>query len=86
MRTSRVAFLLAVLAFPVMAQQQNPQPKPQEEDAKAQARLRVDGAAGGTKPVPEDARKAVGAGAGPHKKDNLPSPAKLPKDEPVQPK
>jgi len=93
MRTTLVAFLLAVLAIPVMAQQA-PTPKapgaqaPQkaEEDAKAKARIRVDGAAGGTAPVPPEARKAVGAGAGPHKRDHLPSPSKLPRDEPVEQK
>jgi hypothetical protein len=56
-----------------------PKTKTQEE------RLRTEGAAGGTRPVPAEKRKAVGAGAGPHKRDNTPSPAKLPKDEPVEP-
>ena len=49
-------------------------------------RLRTEGAAGGTRPVPPEKRSAVGAGAGPHRRDNLPSPAKLPRDEPVEPK
>src|SRR5205814_3391639 len=49
-------------------------------------RIRTEGAAGGTRPVPPEKRKAVGAGAGPHRHDHLPSPAKLPRDEPVEPK
>jgi hypothetical protein len=48
-------------------------------------RIRTEGAAGGTRPVPPEKRSAVGAGAGPHRRDNLPSPAKLPSDEPVSP-
>ena len=91
MRIPLIAVVLALLAAPALAQQQKPQPqaKPPHnaaEDAKAEARLRVDGAAGGTKPVPEEARKAVGAGAGPHLKDHLPSPAKLPREEPINPR
>jgi hypothetical protein len=57
-----------------------PQPSKTEQE-----RIRAEGAAGGTRPVPAEKRKAVGAGAGPHKRDHLPSPAKLPKDEPVEP-
>lgn len=93
MRTFSAALVLAALAFSATAQQQPPASKPAAEprqtapqDSKARTRVRADGAAGGTAPVPEEVRKAVGAGAGPHKQDNLPSPAKLPKDQPVDPK
>ena len=48
-------------------------------------RLRVDGVAGGTKPVPPEERDAVGAGAGPHRRFNQPSPERLPGGEPVEP-
>ena len=57
---------------------------PQASDAEKE-RIRTEGAAGGTRPVPPEKRKAVGAGAGPHRHDHLPSPAKLPRDEPVEP-
>src|SRR3954451_19777704 len=50
-----------------------------------QERIRAEGAAGGTRPVPPEKRKAVGAGAGPHRRDHLPRPARLPGDEPVEP-
>ena len=66
-------------------EQQKQQPQAAQDDKKAQERIRVEGAAGGTAPVPEEKRKAVGAGAGPHLHNTLPSPAKLPRDEPVQP-
>ena len=55
------------------------------EDPKMKERIRVEGAAGGTAPLPDEKRGAVGAGAGPHRHDHLPSPAKLPRDEPVAP-
>jgi hypothetical protein len=48
-------------------------------------RLRTEGAVGGTRPVPPEKRKAVGAGAGPHRHDHLSSPARLPSDQPVEP-
>jgi hypothetical protein len=48
-------------------------------------RIRAEGAAGGTRPVPPEKRKAVGAGAGPHLHKTTPPPTKLPKDEPVEP-
>ena len=54
------------------ANQQAPASKTAEE------RVRAEGAAGGTRPVPPEKRKAVGAGAGPHRRDQLPSPARLP--------
>ena len=50
-----------------------------------QERIRAEGAAGGTRPVPPEKRKAVGAGAGPHKHFNQPSPERLPGGEPVEP-
>jgi hypothetical protein len=59
--------------------QQQPVSKEEEE------RIRVDGAAGGTKPVPPEERQAVGAGAGPHRHFNQPSPERLPGGEPIQP-
>jgi len=94
MRTLLVAGLMAAasLAFaqndkakPADEEQQKQQPQAAPDDKKAQERTRVEGAAGGTAPVPDEKRKAVGAGAGPHLHDTLPSPAKLPRDEPVQP-
>ena len=95
MRTLLVAGLMAAasLAFaqndkakpPANEEQQKQQPQAAEDDAKVKERLRVEGAAGGTAPPPEEKRKAVGAGAGPHLHDTLPSPAKLPRDEPVEP-
>src|SRR5690349_25047525 len=54
------------------AKQQAPATKSEEE------RVRAEGAAGGTRPVAPEKRKAVGAGAGPHRRDHLPSPARLP--------
>src|SRR3954470_9438550 len=50
-----------------------------------QKRIRREGASGGPRPVPPEKRKAVGAGAGPHKHFNQPSPARLPGGEPVEP-
>ena len=94
MRTLLVAGLMAAasLAFaqndkgkPASEEPQKQQPQAAQDDKKAQERIRVEGAAGGTAPVPDEKRKAVGAGAGPHLHDTLPSPAKLPRDEPVQP-
>ena len=87
--------LIALLAFPiaVLAQAQQ-QPKAPEQKAQTQAqdgqkelleRRHADGAAGGTAPVPAEKRKPVNANAGPHKRHIAPSPAKLPRDEPVEP-
>lgn len=59
--------------------QQAPVSKSEEE------RIRAEGAAGGTRPLPPDKRAAVGAGAGPHKRDHFPSPERLPAGEPVAP-
>jgi hypothetical protein len=55
------------------------------QDEALRERIRVEGAAGGTAPVPPEKRKAVGAGAGPHIHDTAPSPSKLPRDRPVLP-
>ena len=60
-------------------QQQAPESEAEKE------RIRVEGAAGGTRPVPPEKRKAVGAGAGPHLHETTPPPTKLPRDEPVAP-
>ncbi len=91
MRKLSLFMVLAVASFSLAAQQ--PQPKqappqtPGQKSASKQTeeRLRADGAAGGTAPLPDEKRKAVGAGAGPHMRDHLPSPQKLPRDEPVEP-
>jgi len=87
MRKAFLFTLLAAASFSLAAQQQQDQrpPEKQQEKAAADERSRVEGAAGGTSPVPDEKRKAVGAGAGPHLKDNLPSPQKLPRDRPVEP-
>jgi hypothetical protein len=65
-------------------EQQKPQAA-QDDDAKLRERIRVEGAAGGTAPVPEEKRRAVNADAGPHKHHVAPKPTKLPRDEPVAP-
>jgi hypothetical protein len=89
MRKVSLFIVLAAASLPVAAQQQQKQqsqpPTANAPDKELVDRTRVDGSAGGTAPVPPEKRKAVGAGAGPHRKDNLPSPQKLPKDEPVEP-
>jgi hypothetical protein len=93
MRTLLIPMLLAAasVAFAQAekgkaAAEQKPQAVEQDaKDPELEERARVEGAAGGTRPVPEDKRKSVGAGAGPHRHDHLPSPAKLPRDEPVAP-
>lgn len=64
------------------APQHNQQAPASKEE---QERIRVDGAAGGTKPVPPEERQAVGAGAGPHRHFNQPSPERLPGGEPIEP-
>ena len=90
MRTLLMAGLIAASSA-ALAQNQTPQQAPQQqqqstpEDEKAKERIRAEGAAGGTAPLPEEKRQAVGAGAGPHRHDTLPSPAKLPRDKPVEP-
>ena len=91
----RTPLLIAsLLAFPIAAfaqgQPKAPEQKPQTQDQQQEQkelleRRRIDGAAGGTAPVPEEKRKSVNANAGPHKHKTTPSPAKLPRDEPVEP-
>jgi hypothetical protein len=94
MRKFLILTLLATASLAVAAQQdkrteQQPQSSgqksAQDESPIPPERARVDGAAGGTTPLPDEKRKAVGAGAGPHLRDNLPSPQKLPRDKPVEP-
>lgn len=93
MRKHLLFAFLAAISATVAAQQQPKDRQPQKDQQQeatekkdpAEERTRVEGAAGGTTPVPEQKRKAVGAGAGPHLHDELPSPAKLPRDRPVQP-
>ena len=87
MRKAFLFTLLAAASFSLAAQQQkDPRSSDkQQEKSASEERTRVEGAAGGTSPVPDEKRKAVGAGAGPHLKDNLPSPQKLPRDRPVEP-
>jgi len=93
-----IASMFSALSLAATAQQQQPQQDnakapPQNANAaqqpaltpKEEYRVRAEGAAGGTKPVPPEARKAVGAGAGPHEHFTQPSPTPLPKDEPVAP-
>jgi len=90
----RTLLIVSLLALPVAALAQG-QPKApeqklqteqqQKEQKELLERTRVDGAAGGTAPVPEERRKPVNANAGPHKHKTTPSPAKLPRDEPVEP-
>lgn len=94
--------VIAAASFPLAAQQQDQRSSGTEQqqtrsgqntqnaatppsDA-AVDRTRNDGAAGGTKPVPEDKRRAVGAGAGPHLHDQRPGMQQnLPHDKPVEP-
>ena len=91
MRTLLMAGLFALSAGALAQEQGQPpteQQKPQaaqDDDAKLKERIRVEGAAGGTAPVPEEKRRAVNANAGPHKHKTLPSPTKLPRDQPVEP-
>ena len=77
MRRLIVFTFFTLASFSVAAQQQEPdkpasnakeqqQPKDEPESPAAKARIRVEGAAGGTAPVPEEARSGVGAGAKPH--------------------
>jgi hypothetical protein len=70
----RNVFIFAVLsctAFSVAAQQQQTEiPRAEKKDPNLQKRLRTEGAAGGTAPVPEEQRKSVGAGARPHVHDD----------------
>jgi len=88
MRTLLIAGLLA-LSTTAFAQGERKLPARSEltpqQQKELQERVRADGAAGGTAPVPEEKRRAVTANAGPHLHKNTPSPQKLPRDEPVEP-
>ena len=88
----RTLLIASLFAFPIaaLAQAKAPEQKPQtaqqqQEQKELLERRRVDGAAGGTAPVPEEKRKPVNANAGPHKRHIAPAPATLPRDEPVEP-
>lgn len=88
MRTLLIAGLLALSTTALAQGERKPPAQPQltpQEQKELQERVRADGAAGGTAPVPEEKRRAVNANAGPHLHKNTPSPQKLPRDEPVQP-
>ncbi|TMH40248.1 MAG: hypothetical protein E6H54_19475 [Betaproteobacteria bacterium] len=92
MRTLFVVALLAgaSTAFPADEKPQAPsgqntQNAPDQAAPAEKERIRAEGAAGGTRPVPPEKRKAVGAGAGPHRRDHLPPPSRLPPDQPVEP-
>ena len=93
MRTLLMAGLFA-LSTAALAQQQPEQKKQQpkaqsaeeqEKQKELQERVRADGAAGGTAPVPEEKRSAANAGAGPHRSHDAPSAERLPADEPIKP-
>jgi len=88
MRTLLMAGLIATASVAFAQGPQAPQPQSAAEQAKQKElleRIRVEGAAGGTAPVPEEKRPAVNADAGPHKHHVAPKPTKLPRDEPVEP-
>lgn len=91
----RTLLMASLIALPVSALAQGQPNAPQQTQAQQQEqqkeqkelleRRRADGAAGGTAPVPEEKRGPVNANAGPHKHKTTPSPASLPRDEPVEP-
>ena len=90
MRTLLIVLLSLPVAALAQGQQKAPEQKPQTQEQQQQQkelleRLRVDGAAGGTAPVPEEKRKAVNSNAGPHKRHVAPTPSKLPRNQPVEP-
>jgi hypothetical protein len=82
MRKQLLFIALAFAAFPVAAQQQSQSSDNGKAPAASQAskkgengkkgesdyerRIRTEGAAGGTAPVPQEERQGVGAGAKPH--------------------
>ncbi len=77
MRKLLLFAVLSFAAFSVAAQQQPakkpPAPQPQQaspqsgkQESAYQYRLRTEGAAGGTQPIPERELEGVGAGAKPH--------------------
>jgi len=91
MRTLLIASLVVLpLAAFAQGQPRAPQQKPQtqsqqQEQKELLERTRVDGAAGGTAPVPAEKRQPVNANAGPHKRHVAPAAVDLPRDEPVEP-
>ena len=94
MRTMLVVALFAGASLAFAADEKQPAPSGQSQKAQnateqaspaEKERVRAEGAAGGTRPVPPEKRQAVGAGAGPHRRDHLPSPSRLPADQPVEP-
>jgi len=88
MRTLLIAGLLALSTTAFAQGERKPPAQPQltpQQQKELQERVRADGAAGGTAPVPEEKRRAVNANAGPHLRHTTPSPQKLPRDEPVEP-
>lgn len=72
MRKPFIFTVLSCAAFSVAAQQQQPEKQApvEKKDPNLEKRLRTEGAAGGTAPVPEEQRKSVGAGAKPHLHDD----------------
>jgi hypothetical protein len=93
MRTLLMAGLIASASValgqnatqPPAGEQKTQSAADQAKQKELQERIRVEGAAGGTAPVPEEKRRAVNADAGPHKHHVAPKPKKLPRDEPVVP-
>ena len=88
MRTLFIAGLLALSSAALAEEQKKPEAQSQltpQQQKELQERVRADGAAGGTAPVPAEKRAPVNADAGPHLRHNPPSPQKLPRDEPVEP-
>jgi hypothetical protein len=88
MRTLLIAGLLAISSAALAQESRKAPAQPQltpQQEKELQERVRADGAAGGTAPVPEEKRRPVNADAGPHLRHNPPSPQKLPRDEPVAP-
>lgn len=101
MRKLSLFAVLAAVSFPLAAQQQdsrssgteqqqtrsgqNTQNAVETPDEELLERVRVEGAAGGTRPVPPEKRAAVNADAGPHVHHDAPKPTKLPRNRPIGP-
>ena len=74
MRKPLLLITFTFAAFSVAAEQQPPSTEKKTQSAPAakkgesdyERRIRTEGAAGGTAPVPEEQRESVGAGAKPH--------------------
>lgn len=72
MRKFLIFATLTLAAFSVAAQQQPAEkekpatPAAKKDESNLERRIRTEGAAGGTAPVPKEQRQAVGAGAKPH--------------------